>query len=468
MAASGKIIVVDDNKAILQALKMLLPSHFEEVTLLSTPNELMTQMRVHHPDVVLLDMNFSAGIITGNEGLYWLSEIKKEYPDTPVVLFTAYSDISLAVDAIKRGAFDFIIKPFDNAKLVSTLRAAYTLSRSRKEVKQLKEIKNEIRSEGEMIWGDSPKMRDLKSIVQKVSKTDASILITGENGTGKDMLAQEIHRLSRRSTNSMVTVDVGALPESLFESELFGHVKGAFTDAKTDRAGKFEVASGGTLFLDEIGNIPLHLQNKLLTAIQSRKVTRVGSNTPIDVNIRLLCATNREIEKMVSSGRFREDLFFRINTIHIVLPPLRERREDIPSLAELFVKRYAVKYGKEIRGIEPKAMEHLTNARWPGNIRELKHAIEKSVILSEKEILTVADFGSDITIERALGHHPDDLLGDTLAGDVAGGRFPTLDQMEKEMIRQALKRCDGNMTEVSAQLGISRQTLYNKLKKYGL
>lgn len=315
----------------------------------------MHSMEVKRPEVVLLDMNFTAKVTTGNEGLFWLGEILKAYPDVPVVLFTAYSDVALAVDAIKRGAFDFIIKPFDNAKLVTTLQAALRLSRSRQEVKQLREIKNEIRSEGDMFWGESPKMKELRKIVQKVARTDASILITGENGTGKDMLAGEIHRLSKRSGSSMVSVDVGSLPESLFESELFGHVRGAFTDAKADRAGKFEVASGGTLFLDEIGNIPLHLQTKLLTAIQTKSVTRVGSNVPVPVDIRLICATNRDISRMVADGQFREDLFFRINTIHLTLPPLRERMEDIVPLAELFMRKYAVKYGKDIRGIRDEA-----------------------------------------------------------------------------------------------------------------
>ena len=364
----GRVLVVDDNKAILSALRLLLPSYFAEVTLLSSPNDLMHSIETKRPEVVLLDMNFTAKVTTGNEGLFWLGEIKKAWPELPVVLFTAYSDVALAVDAIKRGAFDFVIKPFDNAKLLSTLQAALQLSRSRQEVKQLREIKNEIRSDGQMYWGDSPKMRELRSIVQKVARTDAGILITGENGTGKDMLAGEIHRMSRRSGNSMVCVDVGSLPESLFESELFGHVKGAFTDARADRAGKFEVASGGTLFLDEIGNLPLHLQMKLLTAIQTRSVTRVGSNTPVPVDIRLICATNRDLAQMVASGEFREDLYFRINTIHLTLPPLRERPGDIAPLAQMFMRRFAAKYGKDVGGISEEALKALEGCVWKGNI----------------------------------------------------------------------------------------------------
>lgn len=454
-------MVVDDNRAILSALKLLLPAYFSEVTLLSSPNELMRSMEKAKPEVVLLDMNFTAKVTTGNEGLFWLGEIKKQYPEVPVVLFTAYSDVALAVDAIKRGAFDFIIKPFDNAKLISTLQAALQLSRSRQEVKQLREIKNEIRGEGEMYWGESPRMKELRRIVQKVARTDAGILITGENGTGKDMLAKEIHRMSKRSAESMVCVDVGSLPETLFESELFGHVKGAFTDARSDRAGKFEVASGGTLFLDEIGNLPLHLQTKLLTAIQTKSVTRVGSNTPVPVDIRLICATNRDLAQMVASGAFREDLYFRINTIHLTLPPLRERVEDIVPLAEIFLKKYAVKYGKDIDGISENARKDLEGREWKGNIRELQHVVEKAVILSDSRILDVGDFFPDVRDRLDRGT-------DVSVSSGVKGRVMTLDEMEKEMIKEALRQHDGNMSMVAQQLGITRQTLYNKLKKYGL
>lgn len=463
----GRILVVDDNKAILSALRLLLPAYFSEVTTLSSPNDLMHNIETKRPEVILLDMNFTAKVTTGNEGLFWLGEILKVYPDIPVVLFTAYSDVALAVDAIKRGAFDFIIKPFDNAKLVSTLQAALRLSRSRQEVKQLREIKNEIRGDGEMYWGESPKMKELRKIVQKVAQTDASILITGENGTGKDMLAGEIHRLSRRAGSSMVNVDVGSLPESLFESELFGHVRGAFTDAKADRAGKFEVASGGTLFLDEIGNIPLHLQAKLLTAIQTKSITRVGSNIPVPVDIRLICATNRDLSRMVAEGLFREDLYFRINTIHLTLPPLRERTEDIIPLAGLFMRKYAVKYGKDIKGIKEDARTELTGRPWQGNIRELQHVVEKAVILSEKDWLGTEDFfpekqGGPVQGDRSR------TAAQVIRDSVRQGNVVTLDDMEKELIRMAMRQHDGNMSAVAQQLGITRQTLYNKIKKYGL
>ncbi len=450
----GSILVVDDNKAILTALNLLLPQHFKEVVMLNSPISLTSTINDNSFDVVLLDMNFKAGINSGNEGFFWLGEIKKLSPMTEVVLFTAYADIDLAVSGMKRGAFDFIVKPWDNRKLISTLMAAYELSRSKREVKQLKEIKKEIKPEGEMYWGDSPIMNELKSLVTKVAKTDASILITGENGTGKDVIAREIHRLSRRNGESMVTVDAASLPESLFESELFGHVKGAFTDAKGDRAGKFEVADGGTLFLDEIGNIPIHLQSKLLTALQSRKIVRVGSNKQIDVDIRLITATNKNLDSMVSQGTFREDLMYRINTIHINLPPLRERKEDIIPLSMLFLNRYIDKYQKEIVGIDPVVKEKLVSYRWSGNIRELQHSIEKAVILCDGKYLKSEDF----------------LLIDSNSDDYSGVdiKHSTIEQMEKKMISEALRKNKGNLSLVSNQLGISRQTLYNKLKKYDL
>lgn len=456
----GRILVVDDNKTILEALKFLLPSYFAEVTLLSSPNGLMENMRTKFPEVVLLDMNFTAKVTTGNEGLFWLDELKRVFPDVPVVLFTAYSDVPLAVDAIKRGAFDFVTKPFDNAKLIYTLQTALQMSRSQQEMKQLRGMKDGVHDEGQMYWGTSPKMAELHEIIRKVAGTDAGILITGENGTGKDLLAKEIHRLSDRCGNPMVCVDVGSLPETLFESELFGHVKGAFTDARADRAGKFEVASGGILFLDEIGNLPLHLQTKLLVAIQSKQVTRVGSNAPVPVNIRLICATNRNLRQMVAEGAFREDLYFRINTIHLTLPPLRERPDDIVPLAQRFMKNYAAKYGKAVEEITENACKALKSFPWKGNIRELQHVVEKAVILADGKVLDVKDFFPDRQ-EFHAGFTADRL-------SLGTKRVMTLDEMEKEMIQEALRRNDGNMSAVAQQLGITRQTLYNKLRKYGL
>ncbi|MDR2083514.1 MAG: sigma-54 dependent transcriptional regulator [Bacteroidales bacterium] len=454
MMQKGSILVVDDNKAILSALDLLLPEYFKEIKMLSNPNTIISTIKSTLFDVVLLDMNFSAGVNSGNEGLYWLSEIKRHSPLSEVVLFTAYADIDLAVNGIKRGAFDFVVKPWENAKLVSTLFAAYELSKSKKEVKQLKEIKKEFRADSEMYWGNSSQMQKILSLVERIAKTDANILITGENGTGKDVLANEIHKKSFRNNESMVTVDIGALTDSLFESELFGHVKGSFTDAKTDRAGKFEVASGGTLFLNEIGNIPLHLQAKLLTVIQNKSISRVGGNTVIPVNIRLISATNKDLDEMVRNNEFREDLLYRINTIHIALPPLRQRRDEIIPLAELFLKKYALKYGKNINGITADAQEKLKNYSWNGNIRELQHAVEKAVILSDGAKLTSNDF---LLIEKSEIPFSGK-LNSTL----------TLEDMEREMISQALIDYNGNVSMIAQQLGITRQTLYNKLKKYQL
>ncbi len=449
----GKILVVDDNRAVITALKLLLPIYFEHVDTLTSTATLVRSVTTLHYDVVLLDMNFSAGVNSGNEGLYWLGEIKRYSPLSEVVLFTAYADVDLAVEAIKRGAFDFVVKPFENAKLIATLMAAYKLSTSNREVRNLKEIKREIKGSGEIFWGDSPKMEEIRRLITKVAATDASILITGENGTGKDILASEIHRRSARCDESMVRVDVGSLPETLFESELFGHVKGAFTDAKVDRAGKFEVAGGGTLFLDEIGNIPVHLQSKLLTALQNRVITRVGSNTTLPVDIRLICATNKNMFSMVAKGLFREDLLYRINTIHIDIPPLRERREDIVPFALLFLNLYSAKYGKKIDGISDRAKEKLSGYIWKGNIRELQHSVEKAVILSDNHMLDTDDF----LLSKG---------GEAECTDLT--EIKTLEDMERSMIKRSIEIYLGNLSLVASGLGITRQTLYNKIKKYGL
>lgn len=455
----GSILVVDDNKAIISALELLLPIYFKQVKLLTSPVTLVSQIRETLFDVILLDMNFQAGINSGNEGFFWLSEIKKHSPSSEVVLFTAYADIDLAVNAMKSGAFDFVVKPWDNGKLISTLMAAYELSISKRELKRLKEIKNEIKPESEMFWGETPSMIELRSLVEKVAVTDASILITGENGTGKDVLAREIHRLSSRRGESMVSVDIGSLPESLFESELFGHIKGAFTDAKSDRAGKFEVADGGTLFLDEIGNIPMHLQSKLLSAIQSQNIVRVGSNQSRKIDIRLITATNKNLNDMVLRGEFREDLLYRINTIHITLPPLRDRIDDIIPLSKMFLTKYAVKYGKDIVSIDTGAIQKLLNYKWSGNIRELQHSIEKAVILSEGNSLMEKDFLLISRVDSQFSYGED-------KGKISDKS--TLEDMEREMIKSSLLRNGGNLSNTAQQLGVTRQTLYNKIKKYEL
>ena len=386
MSKQGTIIVVDDNKGVLSAVKLLLKNHFEHIVTLPSPITLAATLREENAQVVLLDMNFSSGLNTGNEGLYWLHEIKKIQPSLPVVLFTAYADIDLAVRGIKEGATDFIVKPWDNTRLIETLLSA---CRNSSKNKKRAEIPKTVSS---MYWGESNAMKQLRTLIEKVAQTDANILITGENGTGKEMLAREIHALSNRYRRDMITVDMGAITESLFESELFGHKKGSFTDAHTDRAGKFEAAHEGTLFLDEIGNLPYHLQSKLLTAIQSRSVVRVGSNEPIPVNIRLICATNCDLEEMVAKGKFREDLLYRINTIHIEIPPLRERKEDIIPLAERFIDRFCKQYDKGNILLSTGAQEKLRTYPWYGNIRELEHAVEKAVIINEDGILSEEHF----------------------------------------------------------------------------
>ena len=456
MKKEGTIVVVDDNRSMLTAVEILLNGIFGKVVTLSSPNRLLSTLREVGADVLLLDMNFSSGINSGNEGLYWLSEVKKADPQIEVVLFTAYADIDLAVKAMQRGAADFVVKPWNNAKLVATLQAALALRKSRSEAKQLGDIKRSFSpesSENGMFWGTSPAMQRLRAIVEKVADTDANILITGENGTGKEMLAREIHRLSARKDELIVTVDLGAIPETLFESELFGHVKGAFTDARTDRAGKFEAASNGTLFLDEIGNLPYHQQAKLLSAIQSRSIVRGGSNTAIPVDIRLISATNRDLNRMVAAGEFREDLLYRINTIHIEIPPLSQRTEDIVPLARIFLKRYAAKYGKTCDGFDDGALEKMLGHDWPGNIRELQHTIEKAAIMADGDLITA----DELLISRREGNATEQTVATT-----------TLEEMERSMIAGALQRHGGNLSAVAAQLGVTRQTLYNKIKKYNL
>ena len=443
----GNILIVDDNKGVLTALQLLLKPYFEEVMTLSSPVTLPHRLQEREWNVLLLDMNFTSGINNGNEGLYWLHEVKRLTPQLPVVLFTAYADIDLAVKGIKEGATDFVVKPWDNRKLVETLLQAAASPESPRT-----ESRADASGDTDMYWGESPAMKQLQMLVEKVSATDANILITGENGTGKEMLAREIHARSRRHTHSMVTVDMGAVTESLFESELFGHVKGAFTDAHTDRAGKFEAAHRSTLFLDEIGNLPYHLQAKLLTALQQRCVVRVGSNDPIPIDIRLICATNRDLPRLAAQGEFREDLLYRINTIHLEIPPLRRRTEDIVPLAERFVHRFCRQYGKPLLKLSESACRCLTSHPWQGNIRELEHAIEKAVIIGDGPWLSAEQF----SLSRQTPQRED-----------IPTEASTLEEMERQMIQKALAQGGNNLSAVAAGLGITRQTLYNKMKKYG-
>ena len=451
MTKQGTILVVDDNKGILTAVQMLLGTCFEKVITISTPNKIKATLHDENIDVVLLDMNFSAGINTGNEGLFWLSEIKKEDASIQVVLFTAYADIDLAVRGIKEGAADFVVKPWDNAKLLETLKTAYNIRTANHKGFSIVTDKLVVSKESGMFWGESNAMQQLRSLIEKVARTDANILVTGENGTGKEMLARKIHLLSNRKKETLVPVDMGAITETLFESELFGHVKGAFTDARADRPGKFEVANKGTLFLDEIGNLSYHLQAKLLTALQRRSIVRVGSNTPIPVNIRLICATNRDLQEMVQKGDFREDLLYRINTIHVEIPPLRERPEDIVPLTEIFLSKYTKIYGKTAMCLSLDAKEKLKAQPWFGNIRELEHTIEKAVIIAERSVLD----GNDFDFPRAKKKP-------------VTKEATTLEEMEYNMIKNAMDKYSGNLSLVASQLGISRQTLYNKIKRYEL
>ena len=445
----GTILIVDDNRNILTTVRMLLEPVFANIITIANPNSIPAKLREEHPDVVLLDMNFSSGINSGNEGLFWLREIKSLSPKTEVVLFTAYADIQLAVTGIKEGATDFIVKPFDNGKMISTLTEARDKNKAADKAAGKLGGKN---AQGMMYWGESEVMTDLRHVVEKVAATDANILITGENGTGKEVLANEIHRLSARSGKKMLPVDMGAISETLFESELFGHVKGAFTDAKVDKPGKFELADGSTIFLDEIGNLSYSLQAKLLTALQRRSIVRVGGSTQIPINVRLVCATNRNLQQMVNNGEFREDLLYRINTIHLELPALRQRKADIVPLANRFLRQYDDIYNKTNLRFSDEAEKKLTSLPWYGNIRELQHAIEKAVILSDGGMISAEDIdgGNRTRREKPLEE------------------VQTLDEMESRMIEKTIKECEGNLSVVAARLGISRQTLYNKIKRYGL
>ena len=462
-AKKGKILVVDDNAGIRKALEILLPMHFAEVKTIPSPATLVSTLEQFRPDVILLDMNFNTSINTGNEGLYWAGEIKKMAPDVEVVLFTAYADIQLAVEGMKRGAFDFVVKPWENDKLVEVLLAARDKARKAMGRDAKPSETRPAADAGAMFWGDSPAMAAIRKTLDKIAPTDATVLITGENGTGKDVLAREIHARSLRNEKPMVAVDAGAITETLFESELFGHVKGAFTDAHTDHEGKFEQADGGTLFLDEIGNIPLHLQAKLLRAIQNRSIVRVGGTEARPVNIRLICATNMDLAALVHAGRFREDLFYRINTVHIALPSLRERRDDIVPLAERFLLRFAEKYHRPLTGLAPDAAELLKAQRWNGNIRELQNCIEKAVIMSEGRLLT----GKDLQLDAAKA------AGESAGAAVSGFAFARSEESspgrsEESLVREAMERTAGNISAAAKLLGVSRPTLYAKLKKYGL
>lgn len=452
---SGTILIVDEDKGLLKTLARIMRDEFECVMTLNDPNRIPGLLRSNEVDVVVLDMNFRAAVHNGNEGLFWMREIFSHDINISVVILTASSDIELAVRAIKEGAADYILKPWDNVRLVATVNAAWHLRASRLEASRLKKdnqlLKREMNKGVErIILGASPTMINVMNIVKKVAGTEANVLITGENGTGKELVAREIHNLSKRVGELMVSVDMGSITETLFESELFGHARGAFTDAKEERKGKFELADKGTLFLDEIGNLSLNSQAKLLSALQNRHIVKVGSNRQIPVDIRLISATNCDLLTMVKEGRFREDLLYRINTIMIEVPPLRDRVDDIPILANHFLRVNSERYGKGKVKISTPALEKLANHDWPGNVRELQHAIEKAVIMSDSDTLKPSDFVFSVSPARVS--HTE----------------MTLEEMEKKMIAENLRRYDNNISIVAGKLGITRQTLYNKMKSYKL
>ncbi|WP_162342749.1 sigma-54-dependent transcriptional regulator [Cyclobacterium salsum] len=457
---SGKILIVDDNEDLLKAAKIFLKRHFGQVDIETNPGMLPILMVNEHYDVILLDMNFTKDVSSGQEGFYWLDRILELDSSAVVVLITAYGDVNTAVKAIKEGATDFVLKPWENEKLLATLNAAVQLRQSKLELSQLKDQQQQFYKDMDHKYKDiiglSPSMIKVFETIDRVAATDANVLILGENGTGKELVARAIHRNSRRHREAFVGVDLGAITDTLFESELFGHKKGAFTDAREDRAGRFEQAHKGTLFLDEIGNLPLSLQSKLLAVLQNREVTRVGTNKPIPINIRLISATNMAIHNMVYDNSFRQDLLYRINTIEITLPPLRERLEDIMPLANHFIGIYSKKYHKDIRKAGEALIKRMQKYSWPGNIRELQHSIERAVIMTDRSVLQP----EDLFIQKQM---EPEKLEETINLD-----HLNIEDVEKILIRKALQKHNGHITRAAEELGLTRSSLYRRLERYGL
>ncbi len=454
---TGKILIIDDDEDVLYSARLLLKQYYSITRTEKDPGQIPSILRDERYDVILLDMNFSGDATSGTEGFDWLRKILEIDRAAVVVLITAYGNIEMAVKAIKEGAIDFVLKPWQNEKLLATVSSAMRLSESKQEIEDLrskqKQLTSDLDSRYQEIIGASDEMQKVFSTISKVASTDANVLIVGENGTGKELVARAIHRKSKRNGNIFLGVDVGSLSESLFESELFGHVKGAFTDAKEDKVGRFEIASGGTLFLDEIGNLTKNLQMKLLTVLQNRQVTRLGANIPKPIDIRLICATNLPAEEIRSEERFRQDLLYRINTVEIQLPPLRKRTDDIPLLAYHFIQTYSQKYGKPLKRFDDDAMQQLHRYRWPGNVRELQHLIERIVILNDSETLTA----KDINLSPAVTQ-----------GEAIPFNNYQLEEAEKILIIKAVSKHDGNLTRAAKDLGITRAALYRRLEKYGL
>jgi two-component system response regulator HydG len=451
---AGNILIVDDDEHVLLTSKMILKNFFENIDTLLSPKTLESNLKQTDYDVVLLDMNFKAGVTSGNEGIFWMNRIRQISPQTQVVMQTAYSDIELAVKSIKEGAVDFLPKPWDKEKLVATIINAYQQARARKENKELKSrhkaLQHHLNQNNQVFIASSAAMENVIHAIQQVAATDANVLLLGENGTGKEVVARAIHNQSNRADEAFISVDLGSVPATLFESEMFGHEKGSFTDAKETRIGKFELANKGTLFLDEIGNLSADLQVKLLSVIQSRSLTKIGSSKVVQLDVRIICATNAPIYEMVKNGTFRQDLFYRVKTIEIKLPPLRERREDIPLLTKYYLEEFSRRYNKEVE-LDDALLQKLSHYAWPGNIRELQHAVERAVILGKGPLLKAEDFQLSPTVESDTG--PTTL---------------NLSDVEKNVIKHALKKCSGNLTRASEELGIGRTTLYRKIDEYGL
>ena len=454
----GRILIVDDDEDVLLAARLLLKPHAELIHTERDPRALPSLLANEAYDVILLDMNFTQDATSGREGFHWLGRILEIDPSAVVILITAFGDVETAVQAIKAGAVDFVLKPWQNEKLLATLSAAMKLRTSRVEIDHLKARQRQLIADTDQPFHDligiSPSMTRVFDTLERVAATEADVLILGENGTGKELVARALHRGSPRASEVFITVDMGAISETLFESELFGHVKGAFTDARENRAGRFEVASGGSLFLDEIGNLSMPLQAKLLSALENRTITRVGSNRPLPIDVRLICATNLPMGGLVARGEFRQDLLYRINTVEIHLPPLRDRKDDIPLLADHFLERYARKYHKPGLQIQPDTVARLQQYQWPGNIRELQHAIERAVILADGMVLQAVDF---------LLSTPGEQEPDRLAFDDYN-----LEVVEKTVIRRAIEKHHGNISHAARELGLTRSALYRRLEKYGL
>ncbi len=453
----GKILIIDDDEDILLAARLFLKQHFNLVHTEKKPDNIPTLLQNENYDVILLDMNFARDMTSGKEGFFWLNKILEIDPSAVVILITAYGDVEMAVKAIKAGATEFILKPWQNEKLLATISAAINLRQSRTEVDNLRSRQIQLSADLDQPFKDfigiSPAMQTVFSTIEKVANTEANVLILGENGTGKELVARELHRQSLRANEVFITVDMGAITDTLFEGELFGHTRGAFTDAKEDRAGRFEIASGGTLFLDEIGNLPLPLQAKLLTVLQNREVTRLGSNKPRPIDIRLICATNRPIYEMVEMKEFRQDLLYRVNTVEIPLPPLRDRQEDIPLLVDHFLQIYCKKYRVAQKRVNSATIKKLQKYHWPGNVRELQHAIERAIIMTDSTVLNPTDiFLPDREIkEQGIIFENYNLEG-----------------AEKMLIRKAISKHGGNVSKAAKELGLTRTSLYRRLEKYGI